>query len=75
MQGSINIFNCLNGAHLKTVPVTNMAIRHMLYSPDKTIIAIAGQVSFHDIAEAVIVIILFAEDYVFYTLLVHFSYF
>ena len=41
--GIINVYNCLNGAHLKTIPVSNSAISHLLYSPDKTIICLAGQ--------------------------------
>ena len=42
-RGKIEIYNCLSGAHLKTLDVSQSAIRHMIYSPDKIIIAISGE--------------------------------
>ena len=41
--GEIEVFNCLNGAHLKTIDASQNAIRHMIYTPDKVIIAICSE--------------------------------
>jgi len=41
--GQINIYNCLTGVILKTFPVLPYAVRQLIYSEDKTLIALAGQ--------------------------------
>lgn len=41
-SGVVSIYNCVNGVKLKEFPSTKLAIRFMLYTPDKTVIVVAG---------------------------------
>jgi hypothetical protein len=41
--GQIIVYNCLTGIALKTFPTLPYAVRQLIYSEDKTIIALAGQ--------------------------------
>lgn len=41
-SGIVSIYNCVNGVKLKKFPSTKLAIRFMLYTPDKTVIVVAG---------------------------------
>lgn len=41
--GNITVYNCLTGVVLKTFPPLPYAVRTMIYSDDKTVVALAGQ--------------------------------
>ena len=41
-SGIVSIYNCVNGVKLKEFPSTKLAVRFMLYTPDKTVIVVAG---------------------------------
>lgn len=41
-SGRITVYNCLTGAKLKQFPLAPSAVRFLVYSPDKTVIAVGG---------------------------------
>jgi WD40 repeat protein len=41
-DGNITVFNCLNGSKLRTYGPLLHAVRFLIYTPDKTIICVAG---------------------------------
>ena len=41
-SGIVSIYNCVNGVKLKQFPSTKLAIRFILYTPDKTVIVVSG---------------------------------
>lgn len=46
-DGNIMVFNCLNGSKLRTYGPLPHAIRFLIYTPDKTIICVAGAGDVH----------------------------
>jgi WD40 repeat protein len=46
-NGHISVYNGLTAAKLKTFPALPFAVRYLIYTPDKTIIAVAGAGDLH----------------------------